>query len=284
MKDSEERSGRSFGGSRHCGAADPDPPSDGLENKAHLSSGVDVEVLPRPDTHMLIVGMLLPPAEQRSLAGNARGCVTYYPVACRCRPIRIALSPAAALLEIGHAFLTRACQTQDPPLRHGAHVVNRKISSLADRIVALERARAGDEVTMEVLWTALARSVVGAFGTPRTKSNDGWMNPVALQRTVELVEQRLAEELSVGDMARAAGLSPSAFLRAFRGSTGTTPGEFLLARRIEAASRALEQNDLAISAVARCAGFKSSNHFATTFAARRGMSPSAYRRWARRSA
>jgi transcriptional regulator GlxA family with amidase domain len=128
------------------------------------------------------------------------------------------------------------------------------------------------------MWLALTRSVGVAFGGTAMRNDDAWLNPGALQRAVEFVERRIDDDLSVATIANVVGLSTSAFLRAFRGSTGMTPGDYVLERRTALAADLLVRTTLTIAAIGRNAGFRSSNHFSTTFAARRGVSPSRFRR------
>jgi AraC family transcriptional regulator len=47
-----------------------------------------------------------------------------------------------------------------------------------------------------------------------------------LQHAIDLVEARLAEDISLEDLAGAAAMSPFHFSRSFKHVTGTTPGEF----------------------------------------------------------
>ena len=84
--------------------------------------------------------------------------------------------------------------------------------------------------------------------------------------------------LSLGDLAREAGVHPVHLARAFRRWFGTTPGEYLRARRIGwAASRLATDPSVPITEVALAAGFYDHSHFHRTFAARIGLSPRAYR-------
>jgi len=55
--------------------------------------------------------------------------------------------------------------------------------------------------------------------------------------------------------ARHANVSPRTFARRFRAETGTTPLQWLLARRVLAARRLLERSDLPVETVALEAGF-----------------------------
>jgi transcriptional regulator GlxA family with amidase domain len=88
----------------------------------------------------------------------------------------------------------------------------------------------------------------------------------------------LAEPLTVPDLAARALMSPRTFARRFRAATGTTPHRWLLEQRLRLAEQLLETTDLPVDAVAGTAGFGSPDTLRHHFAARRGVSPAAYRR------
>ena len=203
--------------------------------------------------------------------------VTFLPARSPCPPDEVARFRKMTVLRFGLGFIPRVSGIQEADLRGGSGA-SYKISALAESVSCAERGAVGPPIVRYVLWTALARSVAMSFGNYRQRSNDGWLNPAALERIVLLVEDRLSGTLPVNHLADAAGLSASAFLRAFRGSIGITPGEYILERRIALGAELLTTTDLPVSVVAVRAGFKSGNHFATTFGARRGVSPSAHRR------
>lgn len=223
--------------------------------------------------------IIAPPAPRvcRRRAARAGGRLTMLPTGRDARSA--AMVPAgAAVFEMRHDFVEEACAKAPLSIQHAVETSNRKIGVLAERLLGLEREGAGGDVVMDVLWAALARGVGAHFGDMWPRSGDGWLNPGALLRAVEFVEAGIDGALRVASMGEVAGLGPSAFLRAFRGSTGVTPGEFVLRRRISVGATLLAITDLPIGEIARRTGFKSGNHFATTFALRRGMSPSAFRR------
>ena len=99
-----------------------------------------------------------------------------------------------------------------------------------------------------------------------------------LERTRAWMEARLAEPLSVEDMARHAGYSPRSFARRFRAETGTTPLQWLIARRVAEAQRLLEGTRLSVEDVAARCGFGGAVALRQHFGRVVGTSPTAYRR------
>jgi transcriptional regulator GlxA family with amidase domain len=100
----------------------------------------------------------------------------------------------------------------------------------------------------------------------------------SLEQTRRWAVERLAEPLNVAAMARHAGVSPRTFARRFREETGTTPLQWLLARRVEEARRLLEETDLPIDELAWRAGFGTAASLRDHFRRLTATTPSAYRR------
>lgn len=82
---------------------------------------------------------------------------------------------------------------------------------------------------------------------------------------------------SVHELARRAGVGPTAFRAAFLRALGCTPARFLEERRIERAARTLIETDIKISAVAAAEGYEDPYHFSRVFRRVLGVSPRAYR-------
>ncbi|MDE0860208.1 MAG: AraC family transcriptional regulator [Akkermansiaceae bacterium] len=101
-------------------------------------------------------------------------------------------------------------------------------------------------------------------------------------RVVDIINNRLGEELSVETLAEEAGLSPSRFAHLFRERMGVTPMNFLESRRMEQARQLLLTTDLPVQEVALNIGFPNAQHFSTRFRKITGQSPSAFRKIPRR--
>ncbi|MER6624362.1 MULTISPECIES: GlxA family transcriptional regulator [unclassified Streptomyces] len=89
---------------------------------------------------------------------------------------------------------------------------------------------------------------------------------------------RLAEPLTLEDLARHAHMSVRTFTRRFRNEVGTSPLQWLLQCRLNQARRLLESTDLTVARVATASGFGDAVALRKHFSAHLGLSPLAYRR------
>lgn len=98
-----------------------------------------------------------------------------------------------------------------------------------------------------------------------------------LERARQLLEDNLAEDLPLADLAAAAELSPFHFHRLFRGLIGEPVAAHVRRLRLERAAHRLRQTDDEILTVAVDVGYSSNEAFTRAFARRFGVTPSAYR-------
>ncbi|MER5337005.1 helix-turn-helix transcriptional regulator [Micromonospora sp. NPDC002717] len=92
------------------------------------------------------------------------------------------------------------------------------------------------------------------------------------------MRERLAEPLTIDDLATAAMFSRYHFSRLFRRLTGISPGRFLAAIRIQEAKRLLISTSLTVAAISTSVGYTSLGTFSSRFHRSVGISPAAYRR------
>ncbi|WP_051807586.1 GlxA family transcriptional regulator [Actinoplanes subtropicus] len=95
---------------------------------------------------------------------------------------------------------------------------------------------------------------------------------------------RLAEPVSLEEMAAHARMSVRTFTRRFRDETGLSPRQWLLRQRVVHAQLLLESTDLGVETVARRSGLGSATALRQHLQASIGVAPSAYRRIFRESA
>ncbi|WIV55903.1 GlxA family transcriptional regulator [Amycolatopsis nalaikhensis] len=104
----------------------------------------------------------------------------------------------------------------------------------------------------------------------------------ALDGLLEWAGARLGTPLSVAELAARLNVSPRTLARRFAEQLGTSPGAWLLARRVAEARTLLEETDLPVEAIAVRVGLASAVNLRRRFRALVGTTPGAYRRAFRR--
>jgi AraC family transcriptional regulator len=99
-----------------------------------------------------------------------------------------------------------------------------------------------------------------------------------LARVKDFVEASLDQDLTLESLAREAGYSRAHFLRMFRESTGTTPHQYVMQRRIVRAEELLSAHELGVAEIAVACGFSSQAHLTLAFKKQTGQTPAGYRR------
>jgi transcriptional regulator GlxA family with amidase domain len=99
----------------------------------------------------------------------------------------------------------------------------------------------------------------------------------SLAATCDWALERLAEPLTVADLARHASLAPSTFARRFAAETGMAPLRWLAAARIREARHLLEVTDLPVDDVAARSGLGTGANLRLHLARDAGTTPTAYR-------
>jgi AraC family transcriptional regulator, transcriptional activator FtrA len=94
---------------------------------------------------------------------------------------------------------------------------------------------------------------------------------------IDGLRRDLARDHRVADLARAAAMSERTFLRRFAAATGLSPGDWLIAERVEAAKRQLEEGSASVERIAHACGFGTVATLRHHFRRRIGMSPRDYR-------
>jgi transcriptional regulator GlxA family with amidase domain len=85
-------------------------------------------------------------------------------------------------------------------------------------------------------------------------------------------------DLSVGALARRAGMSPRNFARVFRREVGSTPAAYIEAQRVETARRLLETTGRTVADLADACGFGRAETMHRAFRRRLRVAPAQYRR------
>ena len=100
----------------------------------------------------------------------------------------------------------------------------------------------------------------------------------ALDTAVGYIDQHLAEELSVRDLAAASFISADHLTRLFKKKFGMTVSEYIQDRRIRLAGELLKKGDATISMVANTVGYGNYSYFTEQFKKHFGVTPREYQK------
>ena len=197
----------------------------------------------------------------RPAAGDVFFCPAHVPTAVRCEKafecILVCLSPNAfgpAADDSGGVTLGNTA----PAIMRRDSFVQRIVTALADE-VGRER-RAGRELFASSLATALGVHLSREYAsgsashTPAARLPDD-----ELARLDRHVVRNLDTPLTLDDLAAVVGRSRFHFARLFKASTGETPHQYVVRRRVERARELLRAGGV-IAEVAAAVGFASQSH------------------------
>jgi AraC family transcriptional regulator len=159
-----------------------------------------------------------------------------------------------------------------PPLRSLSPLLTRAISSLAGS------ANGSVNAQWEEISVQLAAQVVQLSGGSLPNPNGAPPSAVArVTRAVRKIERHPDGDLTLGNLAREAGLSPYHFLRTFESLTGVTPHQYVLRARLRAAAMRLAIEPAKVLDIALDCGFGDVSNFNRAFRAEFRVSPRVYR-------
>jgi AraC family transcriptional regulator len=103
------------------------------------------------------------------------------------------------------------------------------------------------------------------------------LDDARLRRVLAYVEEHLAEDITVADLANVACLSIFHFTRAFAAATGVPPHRYVSRRRLETAKAMIATGRASLSEIAFECRFSSESSFTRAFRRATGMTPAKYR-------
>jgi AraC family transcriptional regulator len=192
---------------------------------------------------------------------------------------RVAQQNSFALVTVDpHRFatLTAGPEGAAPALRRDYNLRSPALEHVVRALVVeADRGGPGGLPLVDALVAAVSHAMVqlaGVRAAPAPVARGG-LAPAARRRVLELIEARLVTGVSVEELAREAGLSPTHFAKAFKTSLGRPPHQFILARRLERARQLLGAPGARLSEVALSAGFADQAHLTRLFKREFGVTP-----------
>lgn len=110
-----------------------------------------------------------------------------------------------------------------------------------------------------------------------TEGIRGKNRDLRLRAVLVLMQEHLAEKITVEKLAQTAGVTPNHFLRLFHAAFDTTPIAYLNRLRLETASRALADTDMPVIDIALAVGYGDVSNFIRAFNKIYGMTPGRFR-------
>lgn len=183
--------------------------------------------------------------------------------------VQIFIEPSCFEEVMGGAACTSPFDHHDPELRAGAFQL----------FVAARAHDQDNDLLMESALWRLVEHLVRRTSAYRRERWIGGLPHRALRRVEELISDRLstAETPSIAELASSAKLSVHHFIRAFKRSTGYTPHQHVMRRRIERAMNMLRRPECSVAQVSGSVGYASPSHFVSSFRRGMGVTPGAYR-------
>jgi AraC family transcriptional regulator len=157
----------------------------------------------------------------------------------------------------------------DSTILHLAHLFKSEIlnGGLAGKLYTESLANA--------LTVHLLRNYSGSVVKPALQ--DGPLNALKLNQITDFIENQLAEDLTIADLAAVVHMSPFHFARAFKTATGQPPHRYITHRRMKRAKMLLAVTRLPVAEVAYRVGFSNQSHFTAQFRRSTGTTPKGYR-------
>lgn len=130
---------------------------------------------------------------------------------------------------------------------------------------------------VEGVGVALASHLIRRWSSKFPKALSGGLPPRTLRRVLAYVTDRLADNVSLGDIAAEARLSPSHFALLFKRSIGVSVHRYVMRRRVQRAAELLTHTNEPLGEIALQCGFANQSHMTSAIRRLLGTTPKALR-------
>ena len=147
-------------------------------------------------------------------------------------------------------------------------------------LVPMEGGKLGTFISSKIPIRGAGGQIIGIAGVMYRLENqsESASRSDPIGRATEIIDDRFAGPLQIGQIAKQIGLSVSQLNRRFRSIYQMSPSEYLQRVRVHKASSMLADTDALISEVALETGFYDQAHLTRTFRRWMGMTPSEFRK------
>lgn len=134
-----------------------------------------------------------------------------------------------------------------------------------------------EEIESKIDYDNLMQRIIGHY-RDLVQENRYTNYSAVTNKAIRYIQSHLYEKCTLQQIARAISLSPEYLSAVFRRETGLTVTEFTLGEKINEAASILELGELTVTQVSDLMGFCNTSYFCRVFKARKGETPSAFRR------
>jgi AraC family transcriptional regulator len=158
------------------------------------------------------------------------------------------------------------------------HVRDARIEHIGWALKAeLETPSAAGRLYGESLGLALASHLIRTYAPARSPAGDAKLSRRRLARVFDYVQTNIGNDLSLMELAKIAGVSPSHFKTLFKQVAGMPVHQYVIRRRVEYAAELLQCGDPPLADVALQAGFANQSHMARCMRRILGITPATLR-------
>ena len=155
------------------------------------------------------------------------------------------------------------------------------LKGLCEQMYALDETNAYGKLASQLLCTSLIviTGELASFAIEDRESNSLNSDEKFISRILNYLNEHFINDISIKDIAQKLGCSESYISHVFRKSTGTTPIQYAIRRRIGLAQTLLISTDLPATHIATMVGYSNTNYFINSFSKIVGMTPIRYRKF-----
>jgi AraC family transcriptional regulator len=137
----------------------------------------------------------------------------------------------------------------------------------------LENGDPRERLYAEGLGTAIAAQLLGRYSRAADVLPKNGLTRRQLRTTVDFIDSHLASDLSLAEIATAAGMSASNFKTLFKRTTGFPVHQYVIRQRVDRAVELISRERLTLSVAALKAGFADQSHMARCMRRVMGVTP-----------
>jgi AraC-like DNA-binding protein len=151
------------------------------------------------------------------------------------------------------------------------------VEELLDRLLKARRAEAFSHAQEAETWLLAALHTISAEDDASALTGADRRHAEGIETLCQAIRTAPGKTYRVRDLARQLCCSPEHFTRLFRRFAGTSPGDFVVRARIDAARELLLDSSLSVGAIAEALGYCDAYFFSKQFRQKVGISPLRFR-------